>query len=155
MFLRVTKKQALKNRQYIKALWTRVKPQWVHLDTFFRGYTDDTRDMRPGQLAAVCDGKNGPHNTCGAVACFAGWNWTEHHYQNWCRKHGLEVGSTTNLDIWLGLKHDTHSYYDSRTNEEVTEYKEAKLRLKQLLKEPVYDNPQPAWDLGQGSQVGF
>jgi len=130
----VSEKQVLKNRQGIKDLWKRIPAKWVNLDTFFRveGESDKSK------IARMCDGKDGPHNECGAVACFAGWSWTYHPYQQWCNRNQYQIASTKNLSIYLGLDNDDHMLFTGRQNEGwQTRKQEVKQRIKTLMSMPI------------------
>jgi hypothetical protein len=141
MYLRVGKAQVTKNRKGIAELWSRINPQWVDLNDYLCNDKDSRR-----HLLKVCDGKDGPNNPCGAVGCFAGWNWTYHPYQNWCRKHKIQIDSVSNLNIYLGVKHDSHGLWHSRHMDlDMSHMEEVRLRLVNLLKMDIYDEAQEAW----------
>ena len=142
MELKVTKSQALKNRQYIKELWKKVKPAWVDLNEYLVSLDPQLEDCDDEELAIKCDGKNGPTNTCGAVGCFAGWNWTSYHYQQWCRRNSLDIANTDNLNVWLGLEAGSNHFWEPRMHPTMTQHQEVKDRLKALLKMPVYTETQ-------------
>lgn len=142
MYLKVSKAQVTKNRKGIQAMWHNIPQGWVNLNDYL---TNDQYD-RP-HLLKVCDG---PNNPCGAVGCFAGWNWVYHPYQNWCRKHKIQIDSVMNLNIYLGLQYDGHSLWQSRQNREITQREEVNNRLARLLTMDIYDKPQEAWTLLEG-----
>jgi hypothetical protein len=137
MYLKVNTAQVTKNRNGIVAMWENIPEEWVDLNTYLR---DGHYPMR--HLLTICDGKDGPNNPCGAVGCFAGWNWTYHPYQNWCRKHKIEIDFIVNLDIYLGLQIGRHTLWMSRENRESPQREEVNNRLARLLIMDIYDHPQ-------------
>ena len=135
-FMNVSAAQVQKNRQGIKAMWKKIPDKWLNLGAYFVvGGSEAPRH----RLLKECDGKGGPHNTCGAVGCFAGWNWTYHPYQAWCKRNKLTIGCTENLDVYLGLRQGGHSLWRGRLDYQITQREEVGQRLKELSKAKVYE----------------
>lgn len=147
--LNVSAAQVRKNRRGIAEMWERIPAKWIELDTFLASDEHNPKDLDDGEysrtdLVKMCDGKDGPHNECGAVGCFAGWNWTYHPYQTWCRRHKLTIASTTNLSIYLGLQVSDHGLFDGRHNRHLkqSEQDEVKDRVKELLRMSIFEDVQ-------------
>ena len=140
MYLKVGKAQVTKNRKGIAALWQKIPDSWVNLNDYM---TNDEYNRE--HVLKVCDGKDGPKNPCGAVGCFAGWNWMYHPNQNWCRKHKIQIDSIMNLNIYLGVQHDGHGLWYSRQVGHITHRQEVDERIATLLRMDIYDEPQGAW----------
>ena len=145
MRIQVSAKQVQKNREGIKARWKKIPAKWVELDTFIASTKlNPVTGMEYGRptLVKICDGKTGPHNPCGAVGCFAGWNWMYHPYQAWCRRNSLTIPTTVNLSVYLGLQVAQHSYFAGRDRRDMTEKQEVNVRIKGMMKELIVDYPQ-------------
>jgi hypothetical protein len=148
-FLKVSAMQVQKNREGIRDMWKKIPGKWIELDTFLYShqYDPDGTQRTRHELAKICDGKGGPHNTCEAVGCFAGWNWTYHPYQNWCKRHDLLLGSTANLAVFLGLEHQNHPLFDGRHHYDMSQNKDVTSRIKDMMDMPVYPEAQPVYTL--------
>tara|TARA_R110000772_G_scaffold267971_3_gene393562 strand:+ start:6778 stop:7227 length:450 start_codon:yes stop_codon:yes gene_type:complete len=138
--------QAKKNREGIQELWKRIPTKWIDLDTYLGVHGD--RSISRDKLVVECDGKDGPHNTCGAVGCFAGWNWTYHPYQQWCKRNKVEITSVYTLDIYLGLHQHCHRLWASRQDHEITVRAEVKQRISKLMILPYVTWKQECLEVG-------
>ena len=148
MRLQVSAKQVQKNREGIKAMWKKIPSKWVELDTFIASNqpSPSGHDYIRSELVKICDGKGGPHNPCGAVGCFAGWNWMYHPYQAWCNRRKLMIANTRNLSVYLGLEVGEHRYFNGRNQRHMTEKQEVNARIKELMKENIIDYPQEVFE---------
>ena len=151
MHLLVSEAQVRKNRLGIQTMWKKIPKAWVDLGVYLEVLYDDglveapeIRKKKETALVLACDGKDGPHNPCGAVGCFAGWNWTYHPYQQWCTRQKLVINSVVNLSIWLGLDWVNHDFFDMAHMEDLSPRAEVNHRIKLLLRMPIETTPQKA-----------
>lgn len=145
--IKVADAQVVKNRKGFKAMWRKIPASWIYLDSYLSSREIDPRATNGRYsrevLAQKCDGVGGPHNPCGAVGCFAGWGWTYHPYQLWCKRHRVKVTSSRNLGVWLGIGTERHELFSARQDAGTkTERQEVLDRIKILMKMPIYEYEQ-------------
>jgi len=136
--LMISAKQVQKNREGIKEMWKRIPKKWIDLGTFLEAKGLEHEN----EVALKCGGKGGPHNECEAVACFCGWNWTYYPYQQWCKRHMLDIASPTNLSIFLGLEVNNHRLFATRQNYGISVKQEVRQRIAVLMRHDIVDHEQ-------------
>ena len=151
MRLHVSAKQVQKNREGIKQMWKGVPGEWIELDTYIasNALNDEGVPLSRAALVELCDGPDGPHNTCGAVGCFAGWSWMYHPYQAWCRRNGVTIACTANLSVYLGLEVNGHAYFTGRDYRcEMSQKKEVTQRINELMHDEIVEYSQEVFVVG-------